>query len=368
MNNNLVDINKENESQEIKSILTGVTYRNYKKGTQIDNGKIVDTIFSKSSKHIIYTLEGSKRICYEYEFSSHETQNHLNSLSILILRAEDKFKNTAADDITKRAIPIFDLIFRENTEKISFYLAALDEYINQREVVKEIIGFSDKYVIWINSKNETDFIYWAPRNNLNTAMAEYFRLRALGLSFIPDGLRKKFSFQLGAALAEVFETSKNTISIFKESEALISKTIENSLRTKYTGATTATAILAILTSLFAVNYFNFSSLTIASIYTTVGGIIGAFISIQERAKSIKCQIHDPIETIVFQAFVRMMLGGIFGFISFIASQMGVAFGVFKDNIIGLVLIGIAAGFSERLIPEILQTITKEKSPKAQASA
>ena len=79
---------------------------------------------------------------------------------------------------------------------------------------------------------------------------------------------------------------------------------------------------------------------------------------------IKCEVHDPIGTIVFQAIVRILLGGVFGFIAFILSQMGFAFSILKESSIGLIFIGVASGFSERLIPELLQNIAKEKTKPA----
>ena len=98
-------------NEPIKSVLTGLNFLDYKKGIELPNGSTIEIVYSKSSKHVIYSLEGSKRIYYEYEFIDNNIQNLLNKVSSLILHAEEKFKNTAADDIIKRAIPIFDLIF-----------------------------------------------------------------------------------------------------------------------------------------------------------------------------------------------------------------------------------------------------------------
>jgi uncharacterized membrane protein YqgA involved in biofilm formation len=174
-------------------------------------------------------------------------------------------------------------------------------------------------------------------------------------------MRYKFSEQLGAALAAAIETSKNTTGVFKDSENLVMKLIDNGLRERYVLFTTGTAIVLALLLLALVNYSETSSFIQLCAMTVLGGVIGAFISVQSRLKTIKCEISDPIWTIVSQAAIRIFIGGVFGFVAFVASQVGLIFSILKESGSSLIILGVVSGFSERLIPELLKSIESKKS-------
>lgn len=173
-------------------------------------------------------------------------------------------------------------------------------------------------------------------------------------------MRYKFSEQLGAALAAAIETSKNTIGVFKEAENLVIKLIDNGLRERYVLYTTATAIILSSLALLIMHYSQSSPFIESCAMTVLGGIIGAFISVQSRLKTIKCEISDPVWTIVSQAAIRIFIGGVFGFIAFTASQVGLVLSMLKESGSSLIILGVVSGFSERLIPELLKSIESKK--------
>lgn len=346
---------------EIRSISAGIPFLKYKTGTKLDNGHLVHQVLSVSEYHVVYKIEGLKNIFYEYIIINHEVQNFVCSLTFLINLSEEKFKGTATNAITDRILPIFGLIFQGNTETATHYINELTDYINKRPKVSNVIANTFKYTIWLNHENNVEYIYWTNFSNLNLVIAEFTRLRSLGSSFISKKMRYKFSEQLGAALATAIEASKNTASVFKETESLVIKLIDNSLREKYVLFTTTTTIALASILLFIINNSQSSPFIESCSMTIFGGIIGAFISVQSRLKTIKCEISDPVWTIVSQAAIRILIGGIFGFIAFIASQVGLVFSILKENGSSLIILGIVSGFSERLIPELLKSIESKKS-------
>lgn len=343
-----------------KSLLAGIPFEEYEPGTRLKNGTTIRSIESRSQIHVVYKTHGSQELHCEYAMINDEIQNNVNKLIHLLLEAKEKFKGTSVIETNRQAIIIFNLIFWKNT-KTEEYIKKFEQYIKNRPPVTEIISSSENYIVWINHNKEPEYLNWLPNEKMHGTISEFVRLRALGLSFIPKKLQQKFSKQLGAALVTAFEKGKDNPAAFKESELLISKIIENSLRTDYTLTTFATsAALILIATLFTVEIASTQTEKMGAL-AICGGVIGAFISIQERAKFIKCQISDPIKTIIFQATIRIILGGMFGFIAFILSILGIFFNAFKDNLFSMLLIGIISGFSERLIPEILENITKNKA-------
>lgn len=356
--------NSDQSNSLIKSLLAGISFEEYESGTKLKNGMTVRSIVSRSPIHVVYTVHGSQELSCEYAMINDEIQNSVNKLTYLLLEAKEKFKGTAVIETNNQAILIFNLIFWENS-KVEEYFEKFEQYIKNRPPITEVLSSSENYIVWINHRKEPEYLSWAPTDKMHGTISEYVRLRALGLSFIPKKLQQKFSSQLGAALVTAFEKGKDNPAVFKESESLISKIIENSLRTKYTLTTATTSMaLILITTIFALELATNQTEKMVAL-AICGGVIGAFISIQERAKFIKCQISDPIKTIIFQATIRIVLGGTFGFIAFILSILGIFFNTFKDNLFSMLLIGIISGFSERLIPEVLENMIKKKPASAQ---
>ncbi len=345
-----------------KSLLSNIQFSEYKSGTKIGNGNIVKNVLSKSGLHVVYQVEGKRGIAYEYVAPNHEVQNIIKQITSIIYLSEERFFSTASDEIGRRVAPIFHSIFTENIPCAKEQIKELEDYVNRKLPVKKIIFESYDYTIWIDSENNSRLFYQQDgvASQLNNVIAEYLRVRAIGSSFLSKKQRGDFSEQLSAALAFSLKSSKNNTAPFKESELLVSKIIENSLRTKYSIFTLLTAITIILSLIIIVIYSDLPDSIKMCIYTVSGGVIGAFISVQERVKKIKCQVSDPVWTLVFQAIIRIVLGGVFGFIAFIASKTGIAFSFFNESSMTLIFLGILSGFSERLIPELLQSLEKKK--------
>lgn len=349
------------------SIKSGIIFSDYKVGLRLDDGNTVREILSKNKFHVLYKITGEHKIRYEYMPIDEKTQELICKRTSLIHLSEEKFHSTEWENITKRVTPIFGLIFSKNIDIANNYIEKLDEYINKKPSITKIIAECYDYTIWIDCENNSQFLHQpnSDASRLNNVIAEYIRIKAIGTSFLNEKQRGEFSEQLSAALAFSLKASKNTTAAFKESENLVSKIIENSLRTKYSIFTLLTTLSLILSLIGIANYFDLSDAVKMCIYAISGGVIGAFISVQERVKRIKCQISDPIWTLVFQAIIRIALGGVFGFIAFIASKTGIAFSFFNESSMTLIFLGIVSGFSERLIPELLQSMEKQK-PKPDA--
>lgn len=359
-NYNFQKISTKSENPEIRSIPSGIPFLEYKPGTELDSGNTVYRVLSVSQYHVVYKVKGLKNILYEYVPINHQVQDLVCTITSLINLSEDKFKGTATDKITARIIPIFSLIFLENIGTANQHITELSQYINEKPKISTVIANTHEYTVWLNNENNVEYTYWTSFNHLNLAIAEFTRLRALGSSFISKRMRRKFSEQLGAALVTSIETSKNTTNTFKDTENLVIKLIDNSLRERYVVYTTGTAIILAALILLPIYHFKLSEFAQSCSITILGGIIGSFISVQSRLKTIKCEISDPVWTIVSQAAIRIFIGGIFGFIAFIASQAGLMFSILKESEPGLIILGIVSGFSERLIPELLKSIDSKK--------
>ena len=84
------------------------------------------------------------------------------------------------------------------------------------------------------------------------------------------------------------------------------------------------------------------------------GAVGATISVIQRVWRLRI---DPLESTFYvaaQGLVRIVLGAIFGAVLIILSKGNVAFGTLSDNMLALCALAVAAGLSERIVPDLLE--------------
>jgi hypothetical protein len=85
-----------------------------------------------------------------------------------------------------------------------------------------------------------------------------------------------------------------------------------------------------------------------------GGVAGSLISIVQRSPDLQVDLLASRVHIGFQGTLRIVLGLFFGAIVAIASHANLAFGKIAHDSYALFIVAIAAGFSERLVPDIIE--------------
>jgi hypothetical protein len=85
-----------------------------------------------------------------------------------------------------------------------------------------------------------------------------------------------------------------------------------------------------------------------------GGVLGAAISIIQRGWKLPVDPFDSIIYIASQGLVRIILGAMFGTILIVMSRADIAFCSASHNEWELFGLAIAAGISERFVPDLLQ--------------
>ncbi|AFN79040.1 hypothetical protein PSJM300_14890 [Stutzerimonas stutzeri DSM 10701] len=148
--------------------------------------------------------------------------------------------------------------------------------------------------------------------------------------------------------------------VFQSVDKLIHRLAENKLKLHYIVATTLSAMLLTLAAWLMYECANLPDLIHASLVTIGGGFLGTLISVLERSKEIRINEYESSELIILQGILRVCLGGAFGLIAFLAATSGLAFSLFKETMSMLILIGVAVGFSERLIPDLIQGLASTK--------
>ncbi len=197
------------------------------------------------------------------------------------------------------------------------------------------------------------------------AVSEFDSIMTTVAVSVPKAYRKATYHHLGKALFAAFHTPDGTKpgKEFKKVRLFVRKKAKERARLAYVLASLAS--VAALALVVVPIYF----LTAASNVALVAlggcfGSVGATISVLQRNPLLELDPWMSTRYHALEGAARIVLGFIFGGIFVIASKANFVLGVISDNSYPLLILCIVAGFSERLIPELLSKL--ESSPSNSA--
>lgn len=337
-----------------------IAFQEYVTGAELPDGTIIDYVFSKGRNYVIFQRKGRRSISYKWKALKPEQRTLISKFESLEAKAQRKFRGAHFNDFNPLLISTLRAVFQDaNFETTTEAFCELENYINVTGEVKAVIAQTTEFVVWLDDRDMVRYHCNAHLVGVEHSIAEYTRLKALGISVLPDSSKKHFFRQLGASLASALrlKPGPETVNLFQPIEDLIQSILENHLRIKYLALTSISACLLIWAAFVAYQFNILHDFLHGSLVGVSGGFLGAMISVLERSKTLHVAVSESPSLIVFHGTMRIVLGGAFGFIAFAAAKSGLAFSILNTTNAALLLLGIVAGFSERLIPELIQSIS-----------
>jgi hypothetical protein len=227
--------------------------------------------------------------------------------------------------------------------------------------IQLIYGTSDVAIVYrdtdgkVNWQIASDSIS-RTQNLVNQA---YDRLAARVKGSLSSHQRTGFHDQLAAAffLALTESDEKVALAAFSDCESLISEASLHRARFIYVVAGTITAAIA------AVSVYVLAWVHAEPPHTlalgALAGVAGAWTSILIRSATLALGPFQASGQYTFQGATRILLGGLFGLFAAIAAKANLLVGFAFDNQWVMAVITFFAGFSERFVPELLQSLEKQ---------
>ena len=246
-------------------------------------------------------------------------------------------------------------------------------YKDYKEGVESELGIKIHRIIAISPNAVTYFdenfglVFEFEPKNIKTDSAKVKLLHQTLHEKIPEGiskgLQKKLLRELGHCLFSALEAEN-----YETSEALFEPFIETVEKVKSPefAILEYTIISAILTiafsSVLALFYFYLvesQAIFAMAMLCGAGGVVGSLFSTLQRQITINLDLMASRAFVVMQSLIRVISGLLAGIILFLASKSDIALGFAKDNFFTLLLFCVLAGFSERLIPDLFNKLSKE---------
>ena len=322
--------------------------------------KRIKHVYVKSEKYIIFLCDGSNSVRYRYT-DGRAFSEPISQLESLTALAHRKFKGERRDILNPMIITAARRIF-QNVDGVDVHSILLDlkNEIERLPEVSVVIGRERNFCVWQNSNGEIS--YWCNKtenSKLAGSIAEFTRLKALAGALLPGKNHHKFNLRLGSALYASLKLGGDVekFNYFSSLEKFILDASQNEVKLKILVITAGVAIFLMVISIFGYYFFELPVFIKMSAISATGGIAGALISFLERSKNSSIGDGDLAPFAILSSVSRVIIGGLFGAIAYSVANADLAFSLFKSSKPALLILGIAAGFSERLIPDVLSSIS-----------
>jgi hypothetical protein len=242
----------------------------------------------------------------------------------------------------------------------------VDEFIRKREPINCVYGVGTDWAVYTNNHDELVYEYPNLPTQLAPAITEFNRLSNISRLKLKQDDQKAIQRVLGIDLATSFSAGEqfNPHTHFLSSRDFINSKVEEKLRVKYLiGSVAYAVILFILAGLVTHALWQRGYRGWPVALGAVGGVLGVTISVMQRGGNLAVNPFVPSWQIVVIGLTRILLGMIFGSVLVVAVNANISMGMIKDNMWSLFIFTIVAGFSERFIPDVLESIGKTKYAK-----
>jgi hypothetical protein len=360
----------ETKAAESKSFYLGsdLNYQSIKVGDRL-NGELILNIYHVNQRAIVYRNEDI--INWAGRGLSIEERRLISRLELLLEKARNKFKGANRDSVERYKARILSMIFcgqdggseTDGQSEASYLIGEFDKYINASEEVDRVIDRTSEFLVWVDKDGEVAYEVKDGGKFDAGIFIELSELNALSRLTLTDSQRKLFVFKLASSL--VVALRKNSVGVnesFESAKQYLVKTIEVQASSRLIYSVISFSILLLF--VLGVVYFKWGALWARDLnYLLVGaggGLLGALISVLQRSKEIKVVPFESLHLIVLQGVVRIGLGSCFGVVSVLACKAGIFFDLLGADTKKLLLLAIAAGISERLIPDFIEKMSDEK--------
>lgn len=346
-------------------VATKIPYRDYRSGMKLPSGAVVRKVFGAGKDFAIYSTDKSLSPVWVTSCSDSGVSEGLHKLKMLQVRASNRFKSVWKVELNDYIVHVLKCIFFDrDEERTCLALDALEEAIDSIPRVEHLIARGKNFSVWITEGGGCGYQF-RDIPDMDESTAEFTRIRALASALLPEEYKKKFNRKLGAVMANAlrFPPGSKAPENFKPLEDMIHRAAENKLKAQLLVSTIAAATIMVCLLYIGLVLDVVPGVINVAAPAIFGGMIGTLLSILERSNSITISEYESPSLIIMQGLVRLMIGGLLSYIAYCATVSGFAFSVFQDSKEAIFILGVAAGFSERLIPELIQDVagSKEKS-------
>lgn len=335
-------------------------YFTYKPGFIISEGRTISSTVLVAKKYVVYNVKENFITYWSANELEPGKSTKLSEIDAILSEANNKLKNVFNDKIDALYTAAICAVFENYPpEGVDEKIKHLTDEVEKLTPYLRVIESSSRICIWINDDLTVGYNirFCKPLEQYaceRLGQVEAYRETIWPRDFEINNL-KKMSINLAVALQSALsQTDRDEINkIFNNLEDRITVFVENTVKSKHIIMTLSFSISLISCAYILYKMQWISGLLGHALVPIAGGFLGALLSVMARANAIKVSEQNPDKIILLQGAVRILVGGAFAFVGFACVEANLALGVFRGDLYSLLVLGVVCGFSERLVPELI---------------
>ncbi|PYS29310.1 MAG: hypothetical protein DMF75_17500 [Acidobacteria bacterium] len=237
-----------------------------------------------------------------------------------------------------------------------------DPLVTTGQKIAEVIGQTNSSGVYITEEGQIRWEYYA--NNrvvpdlLRPAIKKYEDIAQIARRTFRQGRRQDARRELANALRAALETPTGTdpLDALEDVKANFNGQYASKAATRYVCGSLVSALVLFGLSYLARSFGSEESKLVAT--GAIAGVAGSLISVLLRIRSIEASA-SPLWYWSIEGSLRTLLGSLFGGFTVILIKANIILGLASQNSFASFTISIVAGFSERLVPNILKNLEEK---------
>jgi hypothetical protein len=273
-------------------------------------------------------------------------------LEIAIVQKMHLWESSVCRDILKPVLGQFAMTDVPNGARLK-----VGDECSTGQIVASILGQSTKVTVFTTKDNHLRWQYHENKGLIPDdripALNEFDSLMTEIKAFVPTHNKTEAYTRLGKALFASLNAKETADSIrnYETVKSFITQSFLLRARFLYTSFALGVAIFSIIFLLIIQRFL--SATNDVYFYGAVFGATGAAVSVMQRSRNIELDVQLPDRSLYLQACIRVLLGLIFGLLFIFASKANLVMGTINSDFFGLCVFALVAGFSERMIPDLI---------------
>jgi len=349
----------ETDPESLADVVVGQRFR----------GSVVDHIHRGDRYYIVYEADDQLR-SYHTASAPPFCRYASNLCHEYSVRAETKLEGMYERQLRRllavALVRAFDADSRENVEQ-AFMI--IDEFIESKTPIVRVYARDLRFSVFMDHTQTLCWEYKLLPDMMLARVAEFERLNVTATAVLSGAELLAAKNILGNELAVALRNEDAaSMGLFAASREFVKNRVESTLTNNYIIATlSAAVIVGVALAVPALLQPAFVTMPLRQLSTgALGGLIGATISLLGRSATLNISQFVSKRQIAAQAIVRIALGVVFGSLAFLAIKGNIVLGTISVHPEAQFLISVAAGFSERWIPDLLTDLTHRNATRDDA--
>ncbi len=337
----------------------------YKPGVKISENTIIEHVASQGSNYVVYYTEEDFSVQWSCNGISVDKIERLRVIDSVLALAQEKFLGVHHPAVDAHySIAITSVLSEQGEEAIHKAVEDFKERIASTPKTRRVIALNRKLQVWINESSNLDYNCNAITKAENRALHGFRKSLAYAQSVLFSELdtdaKEKASLKIGIAFTEAFSCADESEidNIYADVRHQIKEIAESILKSNYLWLATLLTCVFVFLSFAAYYFYLFPESLRPALIPVAGGFVGTYLSVLARSNDLVISDLNSDKLVLLQGMLRVLMGGIFGLLAYALAMSGLAFSLFKEGTYSLLLLGAISGFSERLVPDLIDTLSR----------